>query len=120
MTPIDMVAVTAIPVAIIGIGATLTLYKLNDQIGEASMVTAISLILHPTLVLLISHFMLDLPKIYVQASVIISAMPPGINGYVFANIYNRAVSVAASSLVIANVISVATITGWLLLLEKLL
>ncbi|MFK5978188.1 MAG: AEC family transporter [Rhizobiaceae bacterium] len=120
MTPVGMIADTAIPIAIIGIGATLTRYKLNDRIGETSMITAVSLILHPTLVLLITHFILDLPKIYVQASVIISAMPPGINGYIFASLYNRAVSVAASSLVMANVFSVITITGWLLLLERLL
>lgn len=120
MTPVSLIAGTAIPIAIIGIGATLTRYKLNDRIGETLMITAVSLILHPTLVLLITHFILDLPKIYVQASVIISAMPPGINGYIFASLYNRAVSVAASSLVMANVFSVITITGWLLLLENLL
>ena len=120
MTPVSMLASTAIPIAIIGIGATLTRYKLNDRIGETSMVTVVSLILHPALVLLITHYILDLPKIYVQASVIVSAMPPGVNGYIFASLYNRAVSVAASSLVMANVFSVITITGWLLLLEKLL
>ncbi|MBL4891094.1 MAG: AEC family transporter [Rhizobiaceae bacterium] len=120
MTPVSMIAGTAIPIAIIGIGATLTRYKLSDRIGETSMVTAVSLILHPALVLLISHFILDLPKLYVQACVIVSAMPPGLNGYIFASLYNRAVSIAASSLVTANVFSIVTITGWLLLLEKLL
>ncbi|PCI03146.1 MAG: malonate transporter [Hyphomicrobiales bacterium] len=120
MTPVNMLADSAITVAIIGIGATLTRYKLNDRIGETAMVTAVSLILHPAVALLISHYILDLPKIYVLASVVVAAMPPGVNGYIFASLYDRAVSVAASSLVMASVFSVVTITGWLLILDHLL
>lgn len=120
MAPVNMLAGAAIPTAIIGIGATLTRYKLSDRLGETIMVSLVSLILHPALALLISHYILDLPKIYVLATVVVAAMPPGLNGYIFASLYDRAVSVAASSLVLASVISVVTITGWLLLLEKLL
>lgn len=120
MAPVNMLAGTAIPTAIIGIGATLTRYKLGDRIGETIMVSMVSTLLHPALALILSHYILGLPKIYVLAVVTVSAMPPGLNGYIFASLYNRAISVAASSLVMASVMSVFTITGWLLVLDYLL
>ncbi|MCB1455636.1 MAG: AEC family transporter, partial [Nitratireductor sp.] len=63
--------------------------------------------------------LLNLPMEYVRAAVVIAAMPPGMNGYIFAAMYDRAMGVAASSLIVANLLSVFTITAWLALLQHL-
>jgi malonate transporter and related proteins len=48
-----------------------------------------------------------------RAAVVTAAMAPGVNAYVFANMYNRATDVAASSILLATAASVVTAAGWL-------
>jgi len=117
--PLELLANAAIPVALISIGAALTKYKLKSQLGESLMLSFVSLIIHPLLVMVICHFILGLPQNYVQAAVVVAAMPPGLNGYVFAILYDRAVETVTSSLLLATCLSVITITGWLLILDQL-
>jgi malonate transporter len=45
--------------------------------------------------------------------VLIAAMPPGINTYIFASMYNRAQQTSATSIVVCTGLSVFTITAWL-------
>jgi len=83
------------------------------------MVSILSLGLHPLIAFVLSYYVFELELIYVQVSVIIAAMPPGMNVYIFANLYQRALGLSASVLVIANILSVFTISGWLLFLQNL-
>ena len=48
--------------------------------------------------------------------ILLAAMPAGVNVYVFATYYNRGVSVAANTILIATVASAVTISIWLLIL----
>lgn len=116
---LDMVRITAIPVSLVGIGIVLTRYKISSEFSEAIMVSVLSLGLHPLIAFVLSYHVFELDLIYVQVAVIIAAMPPGMNVYIFANLYQRALGLSASVLVIANIISVFTITGWLLFLQSL-
>jgi predicted permease len=45
--------------------------------------------------------------------VVLAAMPAGINVYVFASYYNRAVNVATNTILISTVLSVVTLSAWL-------
>jgi predicted permease len=45
--------------------------------------------------------------------VLLAAMPAGINVYVFATYYNRAVNVATNTILISTVLSVLTVSAWL-------
>lgn len=119
LSALEMVSASALPVALFSLGGVLTRYSLKAEAGEALMVSVFSLIVHPALGWLIAGPMLGLPSDYVNAVVILAAMPAGINGYIFATLYNRAVGTAASSALLATVLSVATVTGWLALLKTL-
>lgn len=112
-----MVAASAIPAALVGIGAALTRYQIKGEIGESLMVTVLSLVLHPLIAFALSWGVFALDPIYVRAAVIIAAMPPGMNGYIFAVMYDRAVPTAASSILIATALSILTISAWILLLR---
>jgi len=114
-----MIRMTAIPVSLIGIGIVLTRYKISSEFTETIMVSVLSLGLHPLIAFVLSYYVFELDLIYVQVAVIIAAMPPGMNVYIFANLYQRALGLSASVLVIANILSVFTITGWLLFLQSL-
>ncbi|MEM0991077.1 MAG: AEC family transporter [Pseudomonadota bacterium] len=113
LSALDMVAASALPAALFSLGGVLTRYALQDHMGEALMVGVFTLILHPGLGWLIAGPVLGLEQVYVQAVVILAAMPAGINGYIFASLYDRAVGTAAASALITTVLSIGTITAWL-------
>ncbi|MEM1299910.1 MAG: AEC family transporter [Pseudomonadota bacterium] len=110
---LDMVAASALPVALFSLGGVLTRYSLKAEAGEAMMVSAFSLLVHPALAWMLAGPVLGLEREFVQAAVILAAMPAGINGYIFATMYNRAVGTAASAALLATALSVLTVTAWL-------
>ncbi len=113
---LDMVAASALPVALFSLGGVLTRYRLLDQLGEAMMVAIFSLTVHPALAWIVTSEILSLPQDYVRAAVLLAAMPAGINGYIFATLYNRAVGTAASAALLGTLLSIGTISFWLSLL----
>lgn len=110
---VDMVADAALPAAIFGLGGMLTRYSLRASIPEAGMVTLLSLIVHPALTYALCTTVFDLPIEFTRAAVVTAAMAPGVNAYVFANMYNRATDVAASAILMATAFSVLTAAFWL-------
>jgi malonate transporter len=113
---ISMFVRAALPVALFGLGGVLTRYALKAEIGEALMISVLSLVMRPALVWLLAAQVFGLPEAFVWAAVVMAAMPPGVNGYVFAAMYGRAVGTAASAVVLGTILSLATITIWLALL----
>lgn len=113
---VELIATAALPVALFGLGGVLTRYRVGPALGPALMVASFSLLVHPALAYLFAHHAFGLPSSFVQASVVIAAMPPGINGYIFAAMYNRAVGIAASTVLLATALSIFSVTGWLALL----
>jgi predicted permease len=111
--PFDMLAGSAIPAALVGLGAALTRYTVKANISETLAIAVLSLIIHPAIALGLSHYVLALPAHMVIAIVTVAAMPPGVNIYIFASLYDRAVPLAASALVISTAIGVASISVWI-------
>jgi malonate transporter and related proteins len=112
----DLLAAAGLPVALFSLGGVLTRYRLRDEIGEALMVSALSLLALPALTWALVAGVFALPPEFVRAAVIMAAMPPGLNGYIFASLYGRAVGTAANAVLIGTVLSVGSITLWLALL----
>ncbi|MBK8456214.1 MAG: AEC family transporter [Phyllobacteriaceae bacterium] len=117
---VSMLAASAIPAALVGIGASLTRYRISDELPETLMVSALTLLLHPAIAFALAYWVFALPPAYVRAAVVIAAMPPGMNIYVFALMYDRAVSLSASAILVATALSVITVTAWLALLNAVL
>jgi hypothetical protein len=113
---IAMLAGAALPVALFALGGVLTRYAIKAEIGEALTISAFSLVVRPALAWLLAGPVFGLPEPFVRAAVVMAAMPPGINGYVFAAMYDRAVGTAASAVVLGTALSLLTITIWLALL----
>lgn len=116
---LEMISASALPVALFSLGGVLTRYSLKAEASEAIMVSAFSLLVHPALAWIIAGPIMGLETVFVQAAVILAAMPAGINGYIFASLYNRAVGTAASSALIGTALSVITVTGWLAFLQTM-
>ena len=112
---IDLLARASLPVALFALGGLLTRYQLSKSLGEAGMISVISLLLQPALTWLIA-WQLQLPDAATRAIVLMAAAAPGLNAYLFAAMYNRGQDSAASSVLLSTVLSVFTISAWLALL----
>jgi len=108
----NMVATTALPAALFGMGGVLYQYRPEGDFGAIAWVVGISLLVHPAIVWSLGQLW-DLGVSELRSAVLTSAMAPGINCYIFASMYNRAKRVAASGVLIATALSVLTIWCWL-------
>ncbi|WP_050927643.1 AEC family transporter [Aestuariivita boseongensis] len=112
---LSLIIAAALPGALFALGGVLVQYRPEGDLRTIFMVCAISLLIHPAIAWGMGTS-LDVPDDLFRSAVLTAAMAPGFNAYIFANIYGRARRVAASSVLIATVLSIVTIWGWLALL----
>ncbi|WP_127144830.1 AEC family transporter [Pelagibacterium montanilacus] len=109
-------AITVFPVALFGLGAALNDYRLAQGWVQPLVMALFKLIAQPTIAWILMVPVLGLDPELARYGVLLAAMPAGINVYVFATYYNRAVDVAANTILISTVLSIVTISVWLLIL----
>jgi len=115
VSALDLVAGAALPAALFGLGGVLFQYRPEGDFRTIAMVCAISLVLHPAIVWTTAQAF-DLGRDQLRSAVLTAAMAPGVNAYLFANLYGTARRVAASSVLIATAASVVTIWLWMIVL----
>jgi malonate transporter len=117
--PVDqaagLIARAGLPVALFALGGVLTRYRPAGDARAIVYLAMLSLVLHPAVVWGIGRG-LDLAPGPFASAVVTAAMPPGINAYIFAALYGRAMRVAASTVLVATAASVLTAWVWLALL----
>lgn len=111
-----VVASAGLPTALFALGGIMVQYRPEGDLRTIAMVCCISLLLHPALVYGLGSA-LEVREDLFRSGVVNAAMAPGINGYIFANMYGRAKRVAASSVLIATASCVVTAMLWLTLLS---
>ena len=119
--PIDAVAKglgsAATPCALFALGASLTRYKLGENLREPAILVALKTLLHPLLVWLLATQVFDVPPLWAMTSVLLAAMPAGITPYLFAQRYNACQGTVASAVFLSTVLSVLTLSVLLFLLR---
>ena len=109
---IDMITAVALPAALFGMGGVLYQYRPAGDIGPIVMVCFVSLLIHPAIVW-ITGLNLKLSDMQLRSAVITAAMAPGINTYVFANMYGKARRVASTGVLLSTALSIGTVWLWL-------
>jgi predicted permease len=109
----EMMVQAVLPTALFGLGAALTQYSLKKAVGPAAAMSLIKTVLHPVLAWVMLGPILGMPHDIVRVVVLLAAMPSGINAYIFATYYNRALDVATSTVLLSTLLSVLTISFWL-------
>jgi len=113
---LTMMSAAVLPASLFGLGGALNEYKLSESWAQASINSLFKLVIHPAIVYGLTVWVLHVPLEYARYAVLLAAMPAGINVYVFATYYDRAVNVAANVVLISTIASIATITFWLYVL----
>ena len=109
---VELLARAAIPTALFGLGGVLHRYRPEGDLRQILFVMCCSLLLHPTLVW-IAGSLAGLSAGEFRSAVLTAAAAPGVNAYLFADMYGRARRVAASTVLFATVACVVTATFWL-------
>ena len=114
---LTMMTAAVLPAALFGLGGALNEYRLADNWPQALAMSMFKLIVQPAIAWVLMVPVLKLDPEIARYGVLLAAMPAGINVYVFATYYNRAVNVATNTILISTVLSVLTVTGWLYLMS---
>lgn len=113
---IDMMVRAALPAALFGLGGVLLRYKPEGDMKAIAFVCAVSLVLHPAITYGLGRFAFGLDHAQLRSAVMTASMAPGVNAYLFANMYGAARRVAASAVLIGTAMSILTIWLWLAIL----
>jgi malonate transporter len=114
---LDMMSAAVVPAALFGLGGALTDYRFAENWLHALVMSLLKLIVQPLVAYIIMIHILHVPMEIARYGILLSAMPAGINVYVFATYYNRGANVAANAVLISTVLSAVTLTGWLYILS---
>jgi malonate transporter len=112
----NMMSAAVLPAALFGLGGALNEYRLSDSWAQAASMSVFKLIIHPTIAYVLMKYVLHVPHEVARYGILLAAMPTGINGYVFATYYDRAVNVAANVVLISTVAAIVTVPFWLYVL----
>lgn len=112
----DLLARSGLPLALFGLGGVISRYRMSASLGEAGFVTIVSTMIHPTITYVLAVHVFAMSDEFTRSAVIMSAMAPGVNAYVFASMYDRAVGAVATTVIISTLICVATASFWLWML----
>ncbi|MEM8656346.1 MAG: AEC family transporter [Pseudomonadota bacterium] len=112
---LDLVIRAALPTALFALGGVLIQYKPEGDARVIAMICVISLLIHPAITFMLGSA-LSVPSETYKTAVLTAAMAPGVNGYIFANMYGRAKRVAATSVLVATALTILTAWMWLVAL----
>lgn len=113
---LEMLKEAALPTAVFALGGTLARYSITRNMPEIALISLIKLALFPALVWASCTYLFGITGVERAAAVIMSAMAPGVNAYVFAAMYDRALATAAGSIVFATTVSIFSASIWLWIL----
>ena len=112
---VDLIAEAAIPTALFALGGILASYRPEGDMRLVIWVAGVSLLLHPAITYGLGHAF-ALSEGAIRSSVLMAAMAPGVNAYVFASMYGVAKRVTATAVLVGTAASILTAWGWLTVL----
>jgi len=100
----------AAPCALFTLGVTVALRPLQKMPWEIPFTTAVKLLLHPVLVFLLLSLFGPFQQYWIETAILMAALPPALNVFVFARQYDVWVEQASSAVLIGTLASVVTLT----------
>lgn len=109
---VDLVARAALPAALFGLGGVLVAYKPEGDMRVVAWIVLVSLVLHPS-VTWVMGTLTGLSDAQFRSAVLTASMAPGVNAFLFANMYGVSKRVNATGVLAATASSILTIWLWL-------
>ena len=101
----------AAPCALFTLGVTVALRPLKKMPWEVPFLTAVKLVLHPLLMYLLLSLFGPFEQTWVYTAILLAALPPALNVFVFARQYDTWVEQASGAVLVGTLVSVLTLTS---------
>ncbi|WP_454748479.1 AEC family transporter [Ciceribacter selenitireducens] len=113
---VDQITAMAAPAALISLGMALNKYGIHGNVGIATVISALKLLLMPACVWLACR-VLGLSADWTAALVLTSSVPTGINAWLIANRFGVGHGLAASAISLSTAVGVLSVTLWAWILQ---
>lgn len=113
---LEMLSRAAVPGAIFALGAALTRYHVRGELGAATVIVILKLVVMPALMWLMMDFVFNVREDWMRTAVILACMPAGISVYVFSRRYQCGETAAAAAIVLSSLAASIAVAcfSWLL------
>jgi predicted permease len=101
----------AAPCALFALGVTVALRPLQKMPWEVPYLVGVKLLVHPLLIFLLLSAFGPFDQTWVYTAVLMAALPPALNVFVFARQYETWIEQASSAVLIGTLVSVVTLTS---------
>jgi len=110
-----LLVAAALPAALFALGGVLQRYRIEGNLLLIGWVCALSLVVHPAVTFTLASLG-GVDTAGMRSAVLNAAMAPGVNAYLFAELYGRARRTAASAVLIGTTTLMVTAALWIILL----
>lgn len=107
----------AAPCALFLLGVTVALRPMGGLPREVPVLVLLKLVLHPLLVWVMLSLIGDFDPLWIQAAVVMAALPPALNVFVIASQYQVGVERASACILVGTLVSMVTLTTFLWLIK---
>lgn len=114
---VDLLGAAAAPCALFAIGLFLSDRSIKSGLAEASLATAIKLLLQPMLTLAILPFFVDIATVPGKVALLMAALPTAANAFVLAKQFDTSVEQNSAAILLSTGFSVVTLSGLLVWLR---
>lgn len=102
---------SAAPCALFTLGVTVALRPLQKMPWEVPTLVGLKLVVHPVILFLLLSLMGNFDPLWVATAILMAALPPALNVFVFARQYDTWVEEASSAVLVGTLVSVVTLTS---------
>lgn len=113
---VDLLGSAAIPCALVSMGIALSRYGLQMGWKLPTLISALKLVVHPLIVLVLATQAFSMPPVWAGVAVLFASCPSGINAYLFAQRYGEGVALASSAVTLSTILALGTTLIWLYVL----
>lgn len=114
---LQLIAQSAIPVSLFGLGMALAAYDIRGQATSILLLCILKMLLYPAIAYVLATYVFDLPPVWIGALVMYAAMPVGNNAFLFAARYEKAVSSVSAAVAISTPTAIVTVAAVIALLQ---
>jgi malonate transporter and related proteins len=107
---LEFLYTSAAPCALFALGVTVALRPASRMFPDVPLLSAVKLVAHPVLVLMLLPMFGTFSDIWVGTAVLMAALPPALTAFVFARQYGTWIEHASSVVLFGTLFSVVTLT----------
>ena len=113
----DLMTGAVAPCSLFALGATLTQYRIAGRLTESLSVVALKNAMFPLIVWVLGSQVFTLDPLWLKTAVLLSAIPTGVNAFLFADRYGVGKASATTTIFLGTGLSVASLSVVLYLLD---